>query len=235
MDIELFYTKQGSGPPLLLLHGNGEDGTYFVHQIAEFSRDFTVYAIDTRGHGRSPRGTAPFTISQFAEDLLAFMDQQGLPKADILGFSDGGNIALTFALRHPDRVRRLILNGANLDPRGVKPLVQLPIVAGYHLASLSKNPKARAHAELLGLMVNEPRIVPAELKKLTMPVLVMAGTKDMIQKRHTQLIAASIPYARLAIIPGDHFIANKEPAAFNRAVRTFFTETALAASKEESP
>ena len=235
MDIELFYTKQGSGPSLLLLHGNGEDGTYFVHQIAEFSRDFTVCAIDTRGHGKSPRGTAPFTLSQFADDLLAFMDRQGLAKADILGFSDGGNIALTFALRHPDRVHRLILNGANLDPKGVKMPVQLPIVAGYHLAALSKSPKAKAHRELLSLMVNEPRIVPAELKKLTVPVLVIAGTKDMIQERHTQLIAASIPGARLAIIPGDHFIASKEPAAFNRAVRTFFTETASAASKEESP
>ena len=160
MDIELFYTKTGSGPPLLLLHGNGEDGTYFVHQIEDFSHDFTVYAIDTRGHGKSPRGTAPFTISQFADDLLAFMNQQGLPQADILGFSDGGNIALIFALRHPDRVRRLILNGANLGPKGVKPLVQLPIVLGYHVASLFKSPKARAKAELLGLMVREPHIDP---------------------------------------------------------------------------
>lgn len=234
MDIELFCTKQGSGPPLLLLHGNGEDGTYFVHQVAEFSRDFTVYAIDTRGHGHSPRGTAPFTISQFADDLLAFMDRHGMEQANLLGFSDGGNIALTFALRHPDRVSRLILNGANLDPRGVKPLVQLPIVLGYHVASLFKNPQARAHAELLGLMVNEPHIAPVELETLTMPVLVIAGTRDMIRESHTRLIAASIPGARLALIPGDHFIANKEPAAFNRAVRTFFTETAPAASKEES-
>ena len=224
MDIELFYTKTGSGPTLLLLHGNGEDSTYFVHQVEEFSRDFTVYAIDTRGHGKSPRGAAPFTISQFADDLLAFMDQQGLPQADILGFSDGGNIAMTFALRHPDRVRRLILNGANLDPKGVKPLVQLPIVLGYHLASLSKSPKARAHAELLGLMVNDPHIDPAELKKLTMPVLVIAGTKDMIQERHTRLIANRIPGARLALIPGDHFIASKAPTTFNRAVRQFLEE-----------
>ena len=224
MDIELFYTKTGSGPPLLLLHGNGENGTYFVHQVEEFSHDFTVYAIDTRGHGKSPRGAAPFTISQFAGDLLAFMEQQGLTQADILGFSDGGNIALTFALRHPDRVRRLILNGANLDPKGVKPLVHLPIVAGYHFASLSKSPAARAHAELLGLMVNEPHIAPAELKKLTMPVLVIAGMKDMIRERHTRLIAASIPNVRLALIPGDHFIANKAPAAFNRAVRQFLEE-----------
>ena len=235
MDIELFYTKAGSGPPLLLLHGNGEDGTYFVHQVKEFFRDFTVYTIDTRGHGRSPRGTAPFTISQFADDLLAFMDEQGLKQADILGFSDGGNIALTFSMRHPDRVRRLILNGANLDPKGVKLLVQLPIVLGYHFASLSKKPKARAHAELLGLMVKEPHIDSVELKKLTMPVLVIAGTKDMIRERHTRLIANRIPNARLALIPGDHFIASKEPAAFNRAVRTFFTETAPSASKEESP
>ena len=224
MDIELFYTKAGSGPPLLLLHGNGEDGTYFVHQIAEFSRDFTVYAIDTRGHGKSPRGTAPFTISRFADDLLAFMDRHGLEKADILGFSDGGNIALTFALRYPARVRRLILNGANLDPKGVKTLVQLPIWVGYHLASLSRSPKANAHAELLGLMVGEPHIDPSELKKLTMPVLVIAGTKDMIRECHTRLIAASIPGARLALVPGDHFIASKAPAAFNRAVRQFLEE-----------
>ena len=224
MDIELFYTKAGSGPPLLLLHGNGEDGTYFVHQIEEFSRDFTVYAIDTRGHGKSPRGIAPFTISQFADDLLAFMDRQGLPRADILGFSDGGNIALIFALRHPDRVRRLILNGANLDPKGVKPLVQLPIVLGYHFASLSKSPKAKARAELLGLMVNEPHIDPAELGKLSMPVLVIAGTRDMIRENHTRLIANRIPNARLVLIPGDHFIANKAPAAFDRAVRQFLEE-----------
>ena len=224
MDIELFYTKTGSGPPLLLLHGNGEDGTYFVHQVEEFSRDFTVYAIDTRGHGQSPRGGAPFTISQFADDLLAFMDRQGLPRADILGFSDGGTIALIFALRHPDRVRRLILNGANLDPKGVKPLVQLPIVLGYHFASLSKSPKAKARAELLGLMVNEPHIDPAELGKLSMPVLVIAGTRDMIRENHTRLIANRIPNARLVLIPGDHFIANKAPAAFDRAVRQFLEE-----------
>ena len=68
-----------------------------------------------------------------------------------------------------------------------------------------------------------------------MPVLVIAGTKDMIRERHTRLIAASLPNSRLAIIPGDHFIANKKPAAFDRAVRTFFTETAPSASKEELP
>ncbi|MBD5084294.1 MAG: alpha/beta fold hydrolase [Clostridiales bacterium] len=221
MDISLHYIKKGAGAPLLLLHGNGESGDYFVHQVDEFAQQFTVYTVDTRGHGRSPRGTAPFTISQFADDLLGFMDEHGIDKADILGFSDGGNIALTFALCHSERVGKLVLNGANLDPSGVKPAVQIPIVLGYRLASLFKAPKARANAELLGLMVNEPHIDPKELAALTMPALVIVGSKDMIKASHSRLIAASLPNGRLVIIEGDHFIANKRPEPFNRAVLEF--------------
>lgn len=226
MDISLHYIKKGSGAPLLLLHGNGESGGYFLHQIDEFARYFTVYAVDTRGHGQSPRGTAPFTISQFADDLLEFMDGHAIAKADILGFSDGGNIALTFALRHQNRVGRLALNGANLDPAGVKPSAQIPIVLGYRLASLFKAPKARANAELLGLMVNEPHIDPKELAALTMPVLVIVGSRDMIKASHSQLIADSLPKGRLVAVEGDHFIANKRPAQFNRAVLEFLKEEA---------
>ena len=227
MDISLYYEKRGAGEPLVLLHGNGEDGSYFLHQMEAFSREFLVYALDTRGHGRSPRGSAPFTISQFAEDLLAFLDEQGLKRVNLLGFSDGGNIALTFALRHPERVRRLVLNGANLTPRGVKAWVQLPIVLGYQIASRLKSPKARTNAEMLGLMVHEPQIPPSELAGLMMPVLVIAGTRDMIREDHTRLMAREIPGARLALIPGNHFIARRNPAAFNRAVWSFFPETAV--------
>ena len=228
MDISLYYEKRGAGEPLVLLHGNGEDGSYFLHQMEAFSREFLVYALDTRGHGRSPRGSAPFTISQFAEDLLAFLDEQGLKRVNLLGFSDGGNIALTFALRHPERVRRLVLNGANLTPRGVKAWVQLPIVLGYQIASRLKSPKARTNAEMLGLMVHEPQIPPSELAGLMMPVLVIAGTRDMIREDHTRLMAREIPGARLALIPGNHFIARRNPAVFNRAVWSFFQETAVA-------
>ena len=224
MGISLHYIKKGSGTPLLLLHGNGESGDYFVHQMDEFAQSFTVYAVDTRGHGRSPRGTAPFTISQFADDVLGFMDEHGIENAHILGFSDGGNIALTLALRHPERVGRLVLNGANLDPAGVKSSVQIPIVLGYKLASLFKAPKARANAELLGLMVNEPHIDPKELERLTMPVLVIVGSRDMIKASHSRLIADSLPKGRLAVIEGDHFIANKQSARFNRVVLGFLKE-----------
>ena len=207
--------------PLLLLHGNGEDGSYFAHQIDFFSSTRAVYAIDTRGHGQSPRGDAPFTIAQFALDLLDFMNAHALDRADLLGFSDGGNIALTFALRHPGRVGRLVLNGANLDPSGVRPSVQIPIVLGYKLASLSQAPKARANAELLGLMVNEPHIHPRELAALTMPALVIVGSRDMIRASHSRLIADSLPHGRLVTVKGDHFIAGKRPGPFNRAVLEF--------------
>lgn len=225
MDISLHYIKKGSGSPLILLHGNGESGAYFVHQMDVFAERYTVYAVDTRGHGQSSRGTAPFTIAQFAKDLECFLEEQGLDRVDILGFSDGGNIALTFALARPDRVRRLILNGANLDPKGVKPAVQVPIVLGYRLASLSKAPKARANAELLGLMVNEPHIDPAALSALTMPALVIVGTKDMIREAHSRLIRDSLPNGRMVVLEGDHFVASRRPEAFNRAVLEFLSET----------
>lgn len=222
-DIQLHYIEQGVGQPFIMLHGNGESCDYFKHQVPCFSKRYRVIAIDTRGHGLSPRGERPFTIQQFAEDLQGFMDEQGIAKAVLLGFSDGGNIALEFALKHPDRVEKLILNGANLFPSGVKARYQWPIELGYRLAKLfaKKSEQARKNTEMLGLMVNEPHIAPEELSKLTMPVLVVAGNKDMIKESHTRLIFESLPNAKLEIVEGDHFVANKRPEGFNKAVETF--------------
>ncbi|MBO6082950.1 MAG: alpha/beta fold hydrolase [Bacteroidales bacterium] len=226
------YIEVGAGTPLILLHGNGEDVSYFEHQVEPFAKHFRVIAIDTRGHGQTPRGEAPFTIRQFADDLLGFMDAQGIEKAHILGFSDGGNIALVFALQYPQRVARLILDGANLDASGVKRSIQIPIEFGYRMARLfaKKDPKARKKAELLGLMVNDPDVKPDELRRIQVPTLVLAGDKDMIKESHTRLIASQIPGAQLKIIPGDHFIANKHPDAFNAAVLPFLLGTHFASS-----
>lgn len=223
----LYYKEKGKGKPLILLHGNGEDSSYFESQMDYFSQTRRVIAVDTRGHGRSPRGTAPFTIRQFAEDLREFMEEMGIERADLLGFSDGGNIAIIFALRYPERVDRLILNGANLWSRGVKPLVQIPIILGYYAASFFGHfsGKARANAELLRLMVKDPNIEQEELRNIQSPTLVIAGERDMIREEHTRLIAAEIPGAELRIIPGDHFIAAGNPEAFNREVDRFLRET----------
>ena len=223
MDINHFYIEQGTGFPLILLHGNGEDCAYFTRQIDSFSENFHVIALDTRGHGQTPRGEAPFTIRQFAEDLLAFMDQHNIEKAHLLGFSDGGNIAMVFALAHPERVDKLILNGANLDASGVKRKIQIPIEIGYRIAKLfaRKSPKAKKNAEMLGLMVNDPNVNPEELSRIQNKTFVIAGDNDMIKDQHTCLIAQSIPGAELCILQGNHFIANKNPQSFNEAVLRF--------------
>ena len=225
-DIQLHYIEQGQGKPLILLHGNGESCDYFEHQIPCFARDYRVIAIDTRGDGQSPRGDKPFTIKQFAEDLHDFMDEKAIGKAILLGFSDGGNIVLTFALKYPKRVDKMIVDGANLFPSGVKPIYQWPIEIGYRIAKLfaKKSEEAKKNAKMLGLMVNEPHIDPSDLARLKMPVLVVAGTKDMIKDEHTRLIYKSLPNAKLEIVPGDHFVANKNYEAFNSIVEAFLKE-----------
>ena len=226
MDIDHFFIEKGQGEALILLHGNSENCDYFQGQTDEFARFFHVYAIDTRGHGKTPRGNAPFSIRQFADDLLDFMDAHQIGKAHLLGFSDGGNIAMIFAMKYPDRVNRLILNGANLDAKGVKSSVQIPIEIGYRIAKIFAriSQTAKLNAEMLGLMVNDPNVLPEELVKIQAKTLVIAGTKDMIKDEHTRLIAQSIPNSQLVILEGNHFIANKCPEAFNDAVLKFLKE-----------
>lgn len=223
MDIKLYYQEKGTGEPLILLHGNGEDSSYFRNQIDYFQSAYRVIAIDTRGHGRSPRGSAPFTIEQFACDLYDFMQEHRISNAIILGFSDGANIAMRFAIKYPDMVKALILNGGNLDPAGVKRTTQIPIEIGYKIASLfaRRSADTARNAEMLGLMVNEPNIKPSELSLITMPALVICGTNDMIKKSHTKKIAEHLPHARAAVVRGNHFIANKNPMEFNRVVSAF--------------
>jgi len=223
MDIALNYIEKGIGEPLILLHGNGERWSYFKYQIDFFATQYRVIAIDTRGHGQSPRGEAPFTIHQFAKDLYDFMQEKAIDKAHLLGFSDGGNIALTFVLQHPEKVGRLILNGANLSPSGVKGSIQFPIVCEYYIKRLfsKKDPETKKKVELLGLMVNEPHIDPKELAKVHCQTLVIAGYQDMIKEKHTRLIHRSLPNAQLILLPGDHFIARRNADAFNQAVAQF--------------
>ena len=225
MDIKHYFIEKGNGEPLILLHGNGEDCGYFKGQIDEFSKRYHVYAIDTRGHGKTPRGDKPFTIRRFADDLLGFMDEHGIERAHLLGFSDGGNIAMIFAIRYPDRVDRLILNGANLNAKGVKRSTQIPIEIGYKLAKkfAEKSDSAKLNAEMLRLMVNDPNVEPEELAKIKAKTLVIAGTKDMIKEEHTRLIASNIPDSELVFLKGDHFIANKHPEEFNQAVLGFLS------------
>ena len=223
MDIKHYFVEKGRGEPIIFLHGNGENCGYFRGQMDAFAKFYHVYAIDTRGHGKTPRGVMPFTIRQFADDLLGFMDEHQIERAHLLGFSDGGNIAMVFAIRYPDRVDRLILNGANMRAEGVKRSVQIPIEIEYKIVKRlsGKNDAAKRKAEMLGLMVNDPNVSTEELAGIRAKTLVIAGTGDMIRTEHTREIAAGIPDAELKFIKGDHFIAGKCPEEFNRSVLNF--------------
>lgn len=223
MDIQLNYLIAGQGFPLVLLHGNGEDHTYFKRQMGCLSEKYQVIALDTRGHGGSPRGTAPFTLEQFAEDLKGFLDSREIERCHLLGFSDGANTALLFALKYPEYVEKLILNGADLYPAGVKLSTQIPIVLGWGLLQIVRrlDKKAQPKWELLDLKTTQPHIRPDSLAALSMPTLVVAGERDMIRDSHTRLIAKSIPGSQLAILPGDHFVARRNWQAFNPVVLEF--------------
>ena len=162
MDIQLSYVVAGSGFPLVLLHGNGEDHSYFKRQFEPFAQHYRVIAPDTRGHGHTPRGTAPFTLDQFAEDLKGFLDGMDIGRCHLLGFSDGGNIALLFALKYPEYVEKLVVNGANLFPAGLLPRERLHDAAVWTALQPARLlcPRARKKWELLDLMVSQPQIDP---------------------------------------------------------------------------
>lgn len=145
----------------------------------------------------------------------------------LLGFSDGANIAMKFAIKYPERIKALILNGGNLNTKGVKRTTQVFIELGYKITKMfsKKSEDARRNMELLGLMVNEPNIKIEEIHSIKLPTLVIAGENDIIKESHTREIADNIPNAKLSIIKGNHFIANKESKAFNQEVEKFLVKT----------
>ena len=228
-DAQIFYLEYPSPHPhaqtLILLHGNGEDHRYFARQIAAFSARFRLVLMDTRGQGRSSAGRGKLNFSVFAQDLLRLMDALHIPKAHLLGFSDGGNLAIKFALTHPEYIDKLILNAANVEMfSGVKPQVQLPVMAGYGVAAaLSRfSKKAARRRDVLGLMVHPYGVTMNDLERLTMPTLIIVGEHDAIREKQTKEMASHIPHCEVEVFrDGDHFVAAKQPSRFNRTVIEF--------------
>lgn len=190
--LKLFYHKEGSGRPVILLHGNGEDHTIFDVAIKDLARSYTVYALDSRSHGKSDP-VPTLTYREMAEDVAAFIRQQGLEKPALVGFSDGGVVALLVALRWPELPGKLVVAGANMTPAGIKqPWRTLMRVQNR----ISPDPK-------LDLMLTQPHLAGWQLTGITAPTLVLAGEKDLIDETQTRRIARSIPGAKLLILPGE--------------------------------
>jgi len=191
--VELYYEKIGNGDPIILLHGNGEDHTIFTGLIEKLSANYTVYAIDSRDHGKSSK-VKHLRYMDKMEDVLEFIKKLEIKKPALFGFSDGGIIGLLLAIHHPDVLSKLMVGGANTHPSGAKSFL---IVLGKILYFFTRSNK-------LKLMLTQPDISDAELNSIITPTLVIAGQNDFIKEEHTVSIAKSIPGSQLKILEGEN-------------------------------
>lgn len=201
---KLFYRVTGKGEPLLLIHGNGENQKIFYKAAMVLKEHFTCYLVDSRGHGKSAPADA-LDYATMAEDLRQMLEKLDLHDVNYYGFSDGGIIGLILA-QHTDRLKRLIVSGANTDPHGVKDWLYntFAVVNKIH-------PDAK-----VAMMLEQPHISNEELQRISVPTFVLAGEKDLIKEEHTRNIAANIPNAELKIIPKEghgSYIINSDKIA----------------------
>ena len=189
--ISLCFEKRGTGRPLVMLHGNGEDHTIFDEAAEALKDAFCCYLVDSRCHGQST-DTLQLHYSDMADDVVALIEKLGLDDVALYGFSDGGIVAL-MAAQKCGRITELVVSGANLRPNGVK----FPLWISIRLEYLLKRDKKML------LMIREPDIDPASLAGIKAKTLVLAGSGDLITLRETRRIAASIPGAELSIVRGE--------------------------------
>ncbi len=215
---------QEKGIPLVLLHGNGENLCYFKSQIEFFASQFKVIAIDSRAHGKSTRGTKPLNFYTIAEDVLAVFDALSIDKTHVLGFSDGGNIALHLALLAPERLKSMVLAGANYNPEGLRFLYRISIWITYIYLSIKAlfSAKALQKKEVWGLMIHHPNLTLNQIAQIKIPTLVITGEHDMVSQKHNDKISDAIVNSKRIIVPkADHFLYCKMSDIFNQIVDEF--------------
>ncbi len=216
-DARIYTEEYGKGEPLVLLHGNNGSIADFYRQIPVFAKHFRVIAIDTRGQGRSTDlSTRAYSYDGFATDLCKVLTVMELKKVNIVGWSDGGNTALSFNLAHPELVNNIVTIGANLYPSGVSDSLLVSFRNQLESQNPPKNPR------LISLMLEQPNITTKRLQEIANPVLVIAGSDDVIKPEHTRLIAANIGKSQLQIIPNaTHYVPFEKPDDLNKLILDF--------------
>ena len=199
----------GEGEDLLLLHGNGDDSNFFEKQIKEFKKFYRVIAMDTRGHGKSDR-SKDLNMEDLSLDVLDVLDFLKIDKINLLGFSDGANLALTFAKNFPNRVKRLILNSPNKEFSQVKLIPRLlSYIFYYNLLFLSK-------------IFTSLEYYFSVYEKFDFTVLILAEERDLIYLENFYKIAKKIKKSKLYIIKNHgHKVARSNPKEYNRVVLDF--------------
>lgn len=192
--ISLFYEMVGNGPPLILLHGNGEDHHIFDVIVKKLASDFTVYAIDSRNHGQSQK-TDDYDYGTMADDVYAFIKALHLEPVHIMGFSDGAIITLMIAMKHGEVLRKMVLLGVNLKPDDLS----------EESFQFIKNMYEETRDPLFKLMLEQPDIELDAVKAVTTPTLLIAAEHDIFKPESFDHLLAAIPDATLKIMKGhDH-------------------------------
>ncbi|MBF0206104.1 MAG: alpha/beta hydrolase [Oligoflexia bacterium] len=245
--IRLYYEINGSGEPLILLHGGFFNMDYWSKQVQVFSQHYQVITVDGRGHGRSTDGTAPITHAAMALDILALMNLLNINKASIVGWSDGAVIALNMCILAPERINKIVLNGANTHFKKTVPYLEETMVASrilfYPYATMLYSPSYKAinpypshWSEFFNkmqtmwtsdcyLINRDGQTCEDPLKSITNSALVIVGEDEMILESHTREIKDALPNSTLIIIPGgSHYLAREKPDEFGQAVLSFLEE-----------
>ncbi|MCA6450219.1 MAG: alpha/beta hydrolase [Chitinophagaceae bacterium] len=225
----MYCEVYGEGEPLLIIHGNGGDISNFKENIPYFSKNYKTIIADSRGQGRSVDTGDSLSYEMMADDYAALLDALKIPSAHVIGWSDGGINGLLLALRHPDKVKKLAITGANLQPdtNAVYQEVWDLVTPTYTRLQKKpvKTPAEKAEWKLLRLLVEQPHIPVEALHKIECPTLVIGGDHDVIREEHTMLIYQNIPKAYLWILPNSgHSTPVVYKDAFNTTVDQFLKQ-----------
>jgi pimeloyl-ACP methyl ester carboxylesterase len=222
----MYYETYGTGEPLLIIHGNGGSINNFLYQIPYFSKHYKVILADSRSQGRSIDDSDSLSYEMMADDFNALLNNLRVDSCLVIGWSDGGINGLLLAMRHPEKVKKLAVTGANLwpDTTAVDPSVYKFVL--NHIDSLKKSPTTleNIHSlKMLQILNKEPHIRPEQLHKIKCPTLVIGGDHDVILTKHTLIIAESIPKSYLWILPNSgHSTPLIYKDQFNQVIYNFF-------------
>jgi pimeloyl-ACP methyl ester carboxylesterase len=229
--IRIWYASFGHGAPVLLLHGGLANANYWGNQVRGLESHYRVVVMDSRGHGRSTRNEQPFGYDLMASDVIGLMDFLKIPKAAIVGWSDGAILGLDIAMHHPERLSKLFAFAANSDPSGVADIAKSPVFnayiarAAHEYEELSPTPgQYKAFlAQITKMWETQPNWTAADLQRIAVPVwIVDADHDEAIKRENTEFMAANIPNAGLLLQPQvSHFSFLQDPGQFTADVLHF--------------
>ena len=234
---KMYCEVYGQGQPLLIIHGNGGSINNFVYQIPYFSKKYKVIIADSRSQGKSIDTGDSLTYEMMADDYSALLDAMKIDSAYVIGWSDGGINGLLLAIRHPEKVKKLAITGANLvpDTTAVPKEIWDMVTPEYNSLKLMTNRTAQQKTswKLLRLLVEQPHISLENLHRIKCPTLVIGGDHDVIKPAHTMLIADNIAESDLWILPNSgHSTPIVYKDDFNKVVDRFFSTPYRAISGE---